>query len=1018
MCKEGFMKTTKRNVSLWRKILKATTCHLTIFTLITSPVVLAQESNEQGNQMQNIMGFISGVGGFATDILQQQAALQAQAQTAQMMASLHPQNQMVPSKYFPQCPVLKAQTDFPTGICESAPQVGDQAGVAQLSTITNLAVDFGNEISKLLATNQNAPDNQLIGIQCIERGMEEVDKQLQQRIDSLQAQIDQVKKANQLFKDQNRKILEEMDIVKGDLYGGHTSEAEKNKDYITNYLSDCKNIFGQEANAEAISNGLDGLRIRSDIPNQTASRAIADESVMRARALKQLEELDKLIKRNGVGSYLDANAVQAAMSSAGNSTNFQVAGNLITNKATLFRSDIAGISDALDDIGFQFSESDLDRNFKNRFEDFAANAHEYFKKEAVSKCVSGEEGGLGLGLTTDQILRSLRIKGVSDNQTSLKAFRAELSSILESDAFISEKISAIQALDNKFGVGEVYLSYTNATGQQVRSTTYGLYKAQIEACENKINNESTTASRSSDRLNRSYQERIDRASEAIQKAVQLEKNYRVDLRKSLFERIVNCEGIELREQDCTYSSISNGGGVLSDNNPNYCISNATSCAQSYNSCQNMLNTVVENKKAEMRNLASRFNANVSGLIAQQEAFLNRVKTQALADVAYLREIYPMASYNVPEDLFVKLPEEIMVDQYGVALRWQGDMNQADDLPVQLNKLKNLLAESRSNVANVLAEYAAQQQAGMEREKRRWDTLARSCKQAEGLYNQAVAEYAAQQQEQQQATGSFCRRYNRIAQNPAAGCGSASALAEDASNISQAVDPNATDLAMQYVSFCDSVQNESRNDADSGFNRAPASLESNQKTPQDIYQACSKNNWDWSQVSDGNIQEIVGASSIDGFQGKYDENVISRILERNNDNKEEIAAHYCRAFGREYSQSSCSEPDSSKVNPCQYIVHLAYEHNQDANSVSSATDKYLQDVAGVDNSSFQNDSFLRDVGSSYASYIGTGTNSPSGRIGEQMRRTPCLATNNDQLGESAQTDNPLQPSDNLIRIFNQ
>ena len=981
------------------KVVRGMTCHVTALSLLYTPMAFAQSS-----LLQNASGIIEGVGQFAQEMMAQRQMAQQQEQMAQMRASFHPNNQMVPSKLFPNCMVLKARSDFPSGACENVPTVGDMASVNQSMAFRDIADDFDNHIANLLTTNQNSP--QPVGLQCIKEAGAKVGEEIQNRINSLEAQITSVQKNIQLFEEQNRKITDQMDVLKGDLYGGAATKKDVNKDFLNQFSPACSTWFGTSANTDARDKGLAGLQTLSSKINEDASNTIANENNMTRDIISQLDGLDKRIKERGIASFSDPSEILTALRMGGSGQSYKVLNDLIADKTNLLVSDVSAITSDLSEVGFNMQLSDFDRNFKNKFADFSKNATTYFKKKAVDDCVTGRDQSLALGLSTQQILDGLKIREVNSNQTTLTSYKDKLLSILSSNAFIDKKLQLIEDLDQEFGVGEVFLTYTDSNGRRTSATTYGLYKDQIAACETKIGNTKGFG------LEQSYQVKIERANKALQKAIALEKAFRNDLKQSLYDRVVNCKGIEPNQESCSYADSS----VMSNSGDNYCISNAVSCAKQVNTCQAEVHTVVERKQMEMKSLASQFNANVSGVIAQQEILLNQVKMQAIADAEYLKQYFDQSDYVYPEGLFIEMPQEEMHEEYGVALRGKGDLSKIKGLPAQLNKLKKMLQNQKEKVGMSILDYADSQKDGMLAEKKRWSTLAKSCAIVEQEYNKAVAQQQQAMKEQQAATGNFCRKYKKIANsnNPSGVCGQATSLAEDASNISQAVDPDAVDLAQEFINYCDSSQNERSRGSEGESARAPAS-ETGTPTAE-LISACRREDWDGQEV----YARISGRRSLSSedmgrMLGGFETATFDELTGN-------VAESYCKSFGNTYTAGADEEAGTcdtaTGVNPqpdiCSYFQYQAYTLQEGDNSKVALNSFYEKVVAG--DSQMEDDEFVKPMAYLYEDY--NVSTSPSGNIGEQMRNTPCLAINTNGVGESQADDSDSSRINSIYDVIGQ
>lgn len=765
------------------------------FSLLTMPAVQAQ--SQLGQALQGAIGIIQG--GMQSAIQQQQAAI-AQAQLQQQMASLQPQ--MVPSKYHPQCAVAKAVTDFPEGACKSQPPDPQEAAMFR-----ELAVSYESFFQNLLAESQNSP--RPVGVQCIEEANKQVDAQMQDKINGLQALINQVKKESQLFEQNQQKIKEEMDKNRDILYGNKSRNAETmNTNHLAEFTPACQTFYKNSGQTTVLSKGFAGLRDDSETMKNQAGTFDNNRQAYIDDLNNQLTAIRQGIKKDGFADF-SANMDRAAVIN-GKTFEFGSMRAIMGAKAQDFQKDMEIIQRDLAAVGFNVTEDDLNADFNERMSRFASGAGEFFKKEAINDCVNGR-GTTGIGLSTDQILQGLRHRRADGAATSLQWYRTALENILNSDAFINDKMLAIQRLDKRLGVGEVTVTIQGADGNSRAVTPYDLYRQQIEVCEARVAQDDTFSTVDGLRQQGgSVAERIADAERALKKAINLEKNFSQELTQAVFDRVVNCQGIQKSEEKCMPDS----NGVLSALNPGddqFCIDHGSSCANQARACYIETDTIVKKRQEQMKTLAAGYNERVSALIARQEFFLNQIKAQVVADAEFIKRFVPGTAYTFPEDLFVKMPQEKLDPEYGVALA--GDINNIEDLtkdlPTKLEGLKRMLEGQQRLLAKELGDYLNDQRGGMSKDAGKWTDLKATCEAAIQAHNDMMAQQAQQQQEQFGESNNFCQRFNAIAQNPAAGCGQAEQLADEAFQVSAGLaNPGAVRAsALEFQNFCNSVQNE-------------------------------------------------------------------------------------------------------------------------------------------------------------------------------------------------------------------
>lgn len=774
------MKSTSRspqNTKLWRRLLKSATVHGVCFGLITMPSAVAQDSGLKDAAKGAFQIIQSGM----NQMMQQRQAAMQQAMMQAQINQLQPQK--VPSKYYPQCAVSKAVTDFPEGACEGPISPADLSSV---DAFKFLAVNYESFYENLLAKNQNS--TMPVGIQCIEEANRRTEVQLQDKINALNALIGEVRKQTQTFEQEAAKIKEEMDINKDLLYGPIRNADVRATNLLADFSPACQNYYKNGGKGEITKGGFSSLRDTVETHRNQAATFTNNKNSYVNDLKNQLNTIRSEVAKTGIGIMNSEERLRGVMSIGGSTFNFGSAGTIISSSIASFQNDFSVIQRDLAKVGYNISTEDMNGDFNQRMSRFKKGAKEYFMKEAVNNCVNGA-GATGIGLTTDQILNGLRHRRASGSSTTLAAYKTALNNILESDAFIEDKMNAIATLDKKYGVGEVYIQVAGADADSSSMTPYGLYVKQIETCKARVEQDDTFSTSSTMREYGSIAERIADAERAMQKAINLEANFLNELTTGIYDRVVNCEGIQSDASRCDYR---NGGAeVFATQDPKFCISHATNCATEVTQCYQEADKIVQTKQAKMKALASTFNERVSRLVAQQEFFLNQIKSQVVNDAEFIKRFIPGSLYSFPDDLFIDMPEEAMVNDYGVALRGGGNLDSlVVDLPKKLETLKGMLEGQRLNVTKHLGDYLKDQAEGMQKDAQKWTALKEKCNAAIEGYNQQVAqqnqagaEADAKAREADALAQTFCQKYSDAAMNPAAGCGKADDLAKEVYEVS-------------------------------------------------------------------------------------------------------------------------------------------------------------------------------------------------------------------------------------------
>ena len=1003
------MKQRQKNSKLLPVVLKTVTVHALSFTLLYAPTAYAQNTVLQGAG-----ALLNGIQGFSQQMQQQRAAAMAQAQMQSQMQALQPQ--VVPSAYFPQCAISKAVTDFPDGACRNPPAPGDAAGVAQVQAFKGLAVSYESFFENLLSNSQDPTTAR--GPQCLQIQAGFADAAIQDKINALQALIGKVNKEIQAFDQANRKVKEQMEDVRSSLYGGAVDQEDKNKNLLAEFSGSCQEYYAGN-NAQIRGRGFTGLRDQMDTKNAEAGRFKNNAAGYEAELDRMVEGLNKEIKRGGLSALKDPTSIQAALSESGSTTVFGSMRSVLEAKSRNVQRNLEELQKDLADVGFEMDISDFDGNFQDKYKNFSSGSLSYFKKEAVSNCVNGTDRTLGGGLSTQQILDGLRHRnfGAGGPTQTLANYKDALSTILNSDAFIQDKMNSIAALDQEYGVGNIFIQ-TKRAGQTDYPTPYGLYQAQIEFCEAQVTQDETfsTDPRKRSRMYNSYEQRIARAERAIKKALSIEKEFVNDLSTAVKNRVKNCEGIEFKQESCIMGSNGEASALSTEGNPNFCIAHANTCSNQIQACYKEADTIVKKKQQEMATLAAQHNAQVSATVARQEFFLNQIKAQVVADAEQIKRSFPGVSYEFPSDLFVKLPEEVMSNKFGVALRGgESNASLVEDLPRKMEGLVNILKQQKQKANNFWKDYIARQRKGMADDAKKWSELKQQCDGSIDAHNQAVAQANEAEAKALGESAGFCQKFDAMATNPMAGCGDADSLFEDSMNVSAGLAaPHFTrQAALEYKNFCNQANNESERGEE-----ARTSVEDEFLALND---ACDDNP-DGDDFADRLKEDVI--DQIPSNMSKHKE-IITKYLNapageqpsvprdvRRTSFFTNIVRPARRAFGS-YSIPTYPDHEGKEVEEQNLIDFIGIEKSelteenwnsmgfcrrleihQKIRAASKNLSSGSSDFEKKANETLENitlkDSAPSNAARAVASIDSNFRKSDSGRIGERMRGTPCMA----------------------------
>ncbi|MCP4913026.1 MAG: hypothetical protein GY909_07895 [Oligoflexia bacterium] len=981
-----------------KTLLKVTTVHTSVFFLLVSPVsIYAKDDDDKNDSVsggQIALGIMNQVGGAVIQGYQQNLA---RMQAQQQMGGLQPQ--LFPSKFFPACGMPKAVTDYPANACQAPANPQDMVGMQTQAQFKQLAYSHENFYENLLAVGQNSRAPQ--GIECLKANSKQALSQFQSKINALQQLQDKIKKETQVFRDQNKRLLEEMDSEASELYGETGRDLKANTKKMHDYFSpQCQRVLGNANLTSAPrSGGLLGLRDNTLAPSKEKANDIKNnEGKLRADLDYQLKEIKKQIEQDGVEAW-QFNPGEIV----GRGRNpFLGMQQTLKSEKDKFDREVSRIRKIVqEEVGYRLPP--LDSNFRYNMKSFSRNAKQFFRKKEINECVT--MSGSGVGLDVNKVLEGLRQESTNSEGTTVIAYRKSLKNILESDAFIEEKLEAIRRLDAKFGPGVITVRYSDASANQIQETPYGLFRKQVQMCENYISQDNTYSKNNTNQ--KSIAEKIDRADRYIKKIMGLEKSFSSNLVNSIRDQVENCNGQPMEAGACVAGS----DKMMNPKSQSFCIAHATTCADQVNNCYQQVEQVVAQKEQKIKTLGANWDRNVTALVARQEQILQSVKAQVTRDAEFIRRFIPGSEYAFPKDLFVPMPEDKKHPKFGILMKGGGDLKEIENLPKKLEELKGMLAQQAKAVEKELNQYIADQEKAVQDNMKRWSKIAKDCEKAEkGSQKMAADQYKAQQDEYGKAA-QFCKKYNMLRENPGAGCGQAKSLAEDVMEASSYVNPNVGPVALQYDKYCKSVNNEGDDSSESP---------SNDDFVLNFKDACEGAGDNWNEAR----SDIVG-DIVDRFEddiSSSDKDVIEGILAGSKSTSDLSSDFRSSQVYRKYLRKVLS-PSTISVSPFElpatlpsgataatysdYVNALSnYQSSSDkglcqaykaklarnvleactkeglsgtvSNCINSEKDKELSDTAFV------------SVGRAIASIDNIPTSSASGKIGEAFEDTPCMA----------------------------
>jgi hypothetical protein len=819
------------------RLLRRLTAQVSILALINfgSPATAFAQSTPA--QQPNVLGVINNtIQGMFGAVMQARQQAQMMQQQAQMMNSLAPERTQTQARFFPQCRVPASGAPTLGNVCEG----GNPGTIDMFRSFIQIADRYERHYSQMMSRAQQDP---FAGTRCLEDEMKKMQNAMQRRQNTLETLMSRLSKEEQAFRDANAERIRRMDNIYGELHGTNGAERPDQRsnealtrDFAQFYSPECQNTIGRDALNNGRTGGLVGIQQHMQTNNESAAAFRNDEASFR-------RQYDDAIRK--IVNDLNTNGLQTSLDNAQDLSNLQrhIDGDLpITTIARVavpkvqeLRSKVSNVQEELNgylgDAAFQIPK--LDRNFSQDFGRFISNADNFFKKRFVNECVTGRGS---LALSPEQILRSIQHRPTNNTGTAHTLYRQALQNILDSDAFIDDKIAQIRQLDQQYR-NEITITYRDSEARSVTETPYQLYQKLIANCEQSYYQDNTFQPGQSTADSGSTNVSIQRAKNIMNDLKKTVDGFVADLQREVNERVLNCNGRALSSNACTDTQ------SMSLASENFCFPHAQTCSQRIMACHQEAGQVVEAKTRQLKAEAAVFNQEAEALIARQEGIMQQIAQQVIADAEFLSQYFPGADFVYPSDLFVGMPE--MALRNGEMLRGGGEIN-FDDLNTKIRSLKDQLAQQADKINGEIKQYIAHVESDIRANQAIWAGVKTKCSGAIASIESAVNEQnqlaSGAQKKSDEEVGEFCSRFEGLAstRNPMAGCDgpyAPSALADTAARIASHLTPDATYAVQSYAAICTQVQSESnqrdRIDDNSNF---------------DIQQLCKDNRRDLASVN--------------------------------------------------------------------------------------------------------------------------------------------------------------------------
>jgi hypothetical protein len=807
------MEELMTKIAKFMKTLKILLVNLTIGSLLQTffiPGLMAAEAKKNNgfgvaDTLSIANGALSIYGSFLGQKQQQIMAQISATNNQKLMAQMSPGCRKADGSacyvsqgtMFPECPLPASMSQMPTNICPS-----DTMNPSQLSSmITYEAIAQGwmNYYDQMSNDASNAVYK--TGVTCLEEKQKAMDSQITEMMNSLQRLQDRLNQDKQIFRDNNKKLLEEMNASNDELFGMSKNNLNmKTQDFAKFFSQSCQSVIGKERLQNGTKEGLNGILQAMSSNNKSAADFNADKSVIENDIRNETNKIASTIASNGLGDFLEKNGNYIPQNFE-NAKNFTAIGAQIANQQIEFKTAKARIDKTLKDVGY--TAPALDSRFSVDMTDFMAGSNDFFKKKYVNDCVTGAEAGVAIPV--EDVLKALQQRSTGSQGTARNDYRIALKRVLDSDTMITDKMNQIKALEAEYP--DMTVTYKDGTQNRVIETPYQLFMKTIDKCQQRFTQDDTFSSKGSKGI--SFQKKVERAREALQELKNLNDSFSSKLTQGILSQVLDCGGSAPKAGSCT------GEDSLKTENPNFCLSHASLCASQIQGCYSEANQQVQKRKSKMENLSKAFNANVASMIARSNALYDQQKAAVTNITKLIQSRFPGTNFELPKDMFVPMPE-MKKDTFGVEMAGDGDLKAIlegeNSMPAKLEKLKDMFKKQKDNVNKEAGEYIGRQKAAMTRERGRWEDVYKECKSKVESSSAAMAKMnqngRAEQAKEDQQVDKFCKKFSSISDNPIGACGKAQDLADIAEKVSRRLSSQAISLSEKYAEVCDGFGNES------------------------------------------------------------------------------------------------------------------------------------------------------------------------------------------------------------------
>lgn len=825
----------KQNKNIFKKIYDGSR-PLVVYGLVYSLLILPMPGDGGRVQAQSALGIASGI----VDSLATAGNLVIANRNSILQARIRSRLQQGAdglftdrSEFFPNCRLLPDNFVRPINACQAddGPATRNGAVQAQAFEVQGLLIQEGIRIM----TETGRERGTQFGLQCIQTGKEEEFR----RLEAIERQIQRLKQTvNQEFDSQllvnnlqnQFESVEEVavliegagrdDRLQGPDGVSPTEKDTKNWGRLDKYFpsgSACHTVLAAgdlepEVGLKNIRNTTNDNRNSTQFTNYRDNRSVLEEDFN-----KQLDFARSRFDSLGLRSFIDSQDLPRSEEAQ---FNFNASINALTNvrKRTLAEDEGRIFSEITSTFGVTPPQN-KDHRYFEELDDITNSGIDFFQRNYVKQCATNQlPADQTNGQTTGVDLSSLSglVQGNFLGNT-LQDFQDDIDLALSGDSSFEEKIAAVRAVEQRYNNAELRTQadlvlpfigpVQNAPISVILQSVQQSCTQRFEQPTNNDDNRSETP-----------RELAERSLQAVRDLRSANENFIPETFSAIKNRVLNCAGIRPPSApgDCSV------GSSFSEGAPDFCFTNADTCAVNVGSCAVQAEQVLRQKITERRTRAEQFNQAVLQTLNRQQELLAPLTAQLDILGEALSERFKGEGFDlsaIEGGVSINPGQPSDPGGLGIGLLGGGSFSSPEQFKnyiLQLpGKLDQLLAHIE-NVKNTINDRVEKHQQQIQERYQNlgefWGKLAQDCrsnvidkynKQVRDQNAAALANYNEQLQQYEEAKNkikNFCRQ--KATYDHAPGCGEPlETLQEASTDIIQHISKVAQASMVEYRRIC-------------------------------------------------------------------------------------------------------------------------------------------------------------------------------------------------------------------------